>query len=192
MQEEEKSSSRLKLFIPLGVFLVLAGFLGWGLKLDPNELPSALIDKPMPAFSLPLLNVEETSAETEEQGGDGPELVTHNDLKGEPYLLNIWATWCYTCQVEHPYLMKLAERGVKIVSINYKDEDEAARKWLNKLGNPYALTIVDQEGRLGLDLGVYGAPETFVIDANGIVKYRHVGEVNEQVWKGTLAPLMIQ
>lgn len=193
MQEEVQKSSRLKLFIPLIIFLVMAGFLWRGLALDPNELPSALLDKPLPAFSLPLLNVDDL------EGGEGqsspeaaPQMVSNLDLKGEAFLLNIWATWCYTCQVEHPYLMKLAERGVKIVGINYKDENEPARQWLKKLGNPYALNIVDQEGRLGLDLGVYGAPETFVIDKNGMVKYRHVGEVNEKVWQGMLAPLLAQ
>lgn len=184
VESENHDTSRLKLFIPLGVFVVIAIFLGFGLGNDPSELPSALIDKPMPAFSLPMLN--------EELGQPSEKLVTQKDLIGTPFLLNIWATWCPTCIHEHPYLMTLAERGVKIVSINYKDEDEEAKGWLARLGNPYALTIVDREGRLGLDLGVYGAPETFVVDAQGIIRHRHVGEVNEKVWKSTLAPLMME
>ncbi|WP_185236052.1 DsbE family thiol:disulfide interchange protein [Teredinibacter franksiae] len=168
--------NRLKLFIPLFIFAVLAAFLWKGLSLDPNYLPSALIDKPVPAFELPNLREPDQLVKTEE-------------LLGEPYLLNVWATWCPSCRVEHPYLLQLAEQGVKIVGLNYKDEDEAAKEWLKHFKDPYSLIIADREGRLGLDLGVYGAPETFIVDAQGIIRYKHVGVVDERVWRSTLAPI---
>lgn len=168
--------NRLKLFIPLFVFVVMAVFLWRGLSIDPSHLPSALIDKPVPEFSLPnLLDTEQ--------------LVTTEDLKGEPYLLNVWATWCPSCRVEHPYLNMLAEQGVRIVGMNYKDEDDPAKEWLKNFSDPYAVNIADREGTLGLDLGVYGAPETFVVDAQGVIRYRHVGVVNEKVWRSELAPI---
>lgn len=168
---------RLKLFLPLILFAVLAAFLFRGLSLDPKALPSALIDKPFPAFSLPALD------------GDGGEALDRDLLRGEVSLVNVWATWCISCRVEHPYLGKLAEAGVKIVGLNYKDDPAAARRWLEELGDPYRVTIVDGEGKLGLDLGVYGAPETFLVDAEGVIRYRHVGVIDERVWTRTLAPL---
>lgn len=171
--------SRMKLFIPLVIFAVLAGFLGWGLTLDPSHLPSALVDKPVPAFSLPVV-------------GESEPTVTEESLKGTPYLLNVWATWCPSCRVEHPYLNKLAQQGVRIVGLDYKDEDQAALEWLEHFGNPYERVLADREGTLGLDLGVYGAPETFLVDKDGIIRYRHVGVVDERVWRSKLAPLFNQ
>ncbi|SMF41005.1 cytochrome c biogenesis protein CcmG, thiol:disulfide interchange protein DsbE [Alteromonadaceae bacterium Bs31] len=168
--------NRFKLFIPLIIFVVLAVFLWRGLSIDPSYLPSALIDKPVPAFALPELHKPER-------------VVTDKEFAGEPYLINVWATWCPSCRIEHPYLNKLAEQGVKIVGLNYKDEDEPARQWLTNYGDPYHTTIVDKDGRLGLDLGVYGAPETYVVDAQGIIRYKHVGVVDERVWRSKLAPL---
>ncbi len=169
--------NRIKLFIPLIIFSVLAIFLLLGLHNDPSKLPSALIGKPLPAFSLPVL------------GKEG-ETITNEDLIGEPFLLNVWATWCPSCRVEHPYLLQLQERGVNIIGLNYKDDDAAALVWLEKLNNPYKLNIVDAEGRLGLDLGVYGAPEVYVVDSKGIIQHRNVGVIDDKVWKQTLAPLM--
>jgi cytochrome c biogenesis protein CcmG/thiol:disulfide interchange protein DsbE len=166
---------RLKLFLPLIIFAVLALFLFRGLSLDPRELPSALIDKPFPAFSLPSLQGEESLDRS---------LVT-----GEVSLVNVWATWCISCRVEHPYLQQLAASGVNIVGLNYKDDPVAARQWLAELGDPYRATIVDGQGSLGLDLGVYGAPETYLVDADGVIRYRHVGVIDERVWRQTLAPL---
>jgi len=168
---------RLKLFLPLAVFLVLAGFLFRGLSLDPQALPSALIDRPMPAFTLPVL------------GADG-ESVDEKVLSGEVALVNVWATWCASCRVEHPFLTELARQGLAIYGINYKDEDDKALAWLAELGDPYRLNIVDAEGTLGLDLGVYGAPETYVVDARGVIRYRHVGVVNAQVWQDILRPIV--
>ena len=110
------------------------------------------------------------------------------DWRGKPALINVWATWCFSCRVEHPYLLQLAEQGVTIYGLNYKDEPLKASQWLVDLGNPYAETVVDQSGDFGLDLGVYGAPETYVIDAKGIIRHRHVGVVDEQVWLEQLQP----
>ena len=166
---------RLKLFLPLVIFVVLAGFLYRGLSLDPMELPSALIDKPLPAFSLTAL-------------ADG-RVLTRDDVIGEPALFNVWATWCISCRAEHPYLQRLADTGIPIYGINYKDEDQAARRWLQELGDPYRANIVDREGSLGVDLGVYGAPETYLVDADGVIRYRHVGVVDDRVWRDPLEPL---
>lgn len=169
---------RLKLFIPLILFVVLAVFLFRGLSLDPRELPSALIDRPLPEFELPALGQERT--------------LGREDIVGRVALLNVWATWCPSCRVEHPYLRALAKRGVPIYSLNYKDEDAAALRWLQELGDPYLLSIADREGTLGLDLGVYGAPETYLLDAQGVIRYRHVGVVDERVWENILQPIYQQ
>lgn len=171
-------ASRLKLFIPLFLFAVLAIFLFRGLELDPKEMPSALIDQPLPEFTLPQL------------GGDS--LLTRNNVVGQPSLLNVWATWCVSCRVEHPYLQQLADQGIPIFGLNYKDDDADALGWLKELGNPYLLTVADREGTLGLDLGVYGAPETYLLDAAGIIRYRHVGVVDERVWLTILEPIYTQ
>lgn len=167
---------RLRLFIPLGIFLVLAAFLLKGLSLDPQALPSALIDRPLPAFELPVLGEERT--------------VTNAAVTGEVALFNVWATWCASCRVEHPFLTQLAASGVPIYGINYKDEDAPALRWLAELGDPYRVNIVDAEGSLGLDLGVYGAPETYVVDAQGVIRYRHVGVVDQRVWADILGPIV--
>ena len=167
--------ARLKLFLPLMPFVVLALFLFRGLQLDPRELPSALIDRPLPEFALTAL-------------GSG-EPVDRAVVTGEPALFNVWATWCVSCRVEHPYLTELARGGVAIYGINYKDEDAAALRWLEELGDPYILSVADREGTLGLDLGVYGAPETYLVDAEGVVRYRHVGVVDERVWTTILEPV---
>jgi cytochrome c biogenesis protein CcmG/thiol:disulfide interchange protein DsbE len=149
-----------------------------GLSLDPTEMPSALIDRPLPTFNLPVL------------GGEG--MLTQEDVTGQVALLNVWATWCISCRVEHPYLKQLAERGIPIYGLDYKDDDADALRWLQELGDPYQLHIADREGTLGLDLGVYGAPETYLLDAAGVVRYRHVGVVDEQVWQTVLEPLYRQ
>ena len=164
----------LKRFLPLVAFLVLVLLLVRGLSLDPTALPSARLGDRIPAFNLPLLNTDDRRSA--------------DDWIGQPALLNVWATWCFSCRVEHPYLLELAGQGVVIYGLNYKDESEKAAQWLVDLGNPYAETIVDQRGDFGLDLGVYGAPETYVIDADGIIRHRHVGVVNAQVWTEQLQP----
>lgn len=163
---------RLLLFIPVAIFGGLAVLLYRGLSLDPTDLPSALIDRNLPEFRLRKL-------------GSTDEIV-RDDVIGRASLLNVWGTWCPTCVAEHPYLMKLAAEGVPIIGLNYKDEDSKALAWLERLGDPYSVNITDPQGDFGLDLGVYGAPETYVIDAQGVIRYRHVGEVNERTWSGPL------
>ncbi|BBP84221.1 thiol:disulfide interchange protein [Pseudomonas sp. Pc102] len=166
---------RLILLLPLVIFLGVAVFLYRGLFLDPAELPSALIGKPFPAFSLPSV--------------DGSRPLSEADLKGKPALVNVWGTWCISCRVEHPVLNKLSQMGVVIHGVNYKDDNAAALKWLKEFHNPYQLDIRDEQGSLGLDLGVYGAPETFLIDKDGIIRHKFVGVIDEVVWREQLAPL---
>jgi len=165
----------LLLSIPLLAFAVLLYFLTQGLSNDPRLLPSALIDRPLPAFSLPDLQPPHAS-------------LTVADLRGEVALLNVWATWCPSCYDEHDKLLELAASGVPIFGLNYKDERNEALALLDRLGNPYRRVVEDVGGQLGLDLGVYGAPETYLLDASGTVRYRHVGVVTDQVWKQQFLP----
>ena len=167
---------RIRLFLPLIIFAALALLLFRGLALDPRELPSALIDRPLPQFTLPALGREQP--------------LSRDDITGRVALLNVWATWCVSCRVEHPYLQQLAAQGVPIYGVNYKDDDAAALRWLSELGDPYVANIVDRQGSLGLDLGVYGAPETYLVDAAGVIRYRHVGVVDARVWESILRPLI--
>lgn len=173
------------LFIPLVLFLLLATALLWQLGRnangdDPTRLESALVGKPVPEFRLESL---------EQPGKEYGRSVL---LTGKPILLNVWATWCPTCRAEHQYLNTLATQGVRVVGLNYKDDRLKAVNWLNTLGNPYTLSLYDGDGMLGLDLGVYGAPETFLIDGRGIIRYRHAGDLNERVWRDELLPLWQQ
>jgi cytochrome c biogenesis protein CcmG/thiol:disulfide interchange protein DsbE len=161
--------------LPLVIFLGVALFLYRGLYLDPAELPSALIDKPFPEFSLREVQSDK--------------LLTRADLLGKPALVNVWATWCVACRVEHPVLNRLAGQGVLIYGINYKDVNADARKWLKDFHDPYALNVRDEEGSLGLNLGVYGAPETFLIDRKGIIRHKYVGVIDDTVWREKLAAL---
>ncbi|MCP9339579.1 DsbE family thiol:disulfide interchange protein [Stutzerimonas xanthomarina] len=170
---------RLLMLLPLAIFLLVAVFLYRGLFLDPTELPSALIGKPLPSFSLPSVE-------------DPQRVITAGDIKGKPALVNVWATWCVACKVEHPVLNKLAEQGVVIHGVNYKDENASAQKWLRDFHDPYQLNIRDEEGTLGLDLGVYGAPETFLVDKQGIIRHKYVGVIDERVWREQLAALYQQ
>ncbi len=163
----------------LGVVLAIAAFASvmiYGLNNDPSELPSALLAKPFPEFEQPAL-------------GEPQRLLTRDDLLGKPALVNVWATWCPTCRAEHEYFNQLAAQGVPIIGINYKDNEASAQKWLQDLKDPYVLNISDPDGRLGFNLGVYGAPETFVIDSQGMIRYKFVGAVDEQVWRERLAPV---
>ena len=167
---------RLLMLLPLAIFLIVAVFLYRGLFLDPTELPSALIGKPLPSFSLPSVE-------------DSQRLITAEDIKGKPALVNVWATWCVACKVEHPVLNQLAKQGVTIYGVNYKDDNAAAQKWLREFHDPYQLNISDAPGSLGLDLGVYGAPETFIVDKQGIIRHKYVGVIDERVWREQLAAL---
>jgi cytochrome c biogenesis protein CcmG/thiol:disulfide interchange protein DsbE len=168
----------LKYIFPLILFIVIAAFLALGLNLNPKEIPSPLVDKPAPAFTALKLNAPEQN-------------LSPAELKGKVWLFNVWASWCVSCREEHPVLNELAkQQAVIIIGLNYKDDPEAAKQWLATLGNPYNDSIMDQDGRIGLDWGVYGVPETFVIDKKGIVRYKHTGPVTVDAIKNTLLPLI--
>jgi len=171
--------SRASLFVPLAAFVVIAGLLYAGFSLnDPHVLPSALIGKPFPAFDLPALG----------DATDSTQRYTAADVRG-PALVNVWATWCPTCRAEHEELLRIhRETGLPIIGVNYKDDSAQARDWLQRLGNPYVFNIVDSTGSLGVDLGVYGAPETFLVDASGTIVYKRVGDVNRIVWMREIKP----
>ena len=169
-----KSMKWLLYSIPLLGFAVMVYFFGSAIGTDPSILPSTRIHKPVPAFNLPLL--------------DNPQqTVTQAVVKG-PVILNVWATWCPTCQEEHPLLVQLSQSGIRMIGLNYKDEPQAALKYLEIHGNPFDMNIADEKGNLGLDLGVYGAPESFLIDADGKIQYRHVGAITPDVWRNVLWP----
>ncbi|MBX9716336.1 MAG: DsbE family thiol:disulfide interchange protein [Burkholderiaceae bacterium] len=164
--------------LPLLLFILLAGFLAVGLKRDPREVPSPLIDKPAPAFTLPQL-------ETPDQR------LSAQDLKGQVWLLNVWASWCVACRQEHPLLVELSRTSaVKMYGLNYKDKREDALDWLAKFGNPYLKSISDTEGLVGIDYGVYGVPETFVIDKQGVIRYKQIGPITPEALRDTLLPLV--
>lgn len=170
---------RLFALIPLLAAVGLIVALGWPLieGRNPQELPSVLLDKPVPAFDLPAL----------EPGEPG---LASGDLAGKPVLVNVFASWCAPCRAEIPRLQGLAEEGVTIYGLAYKDDPEATQRFLEVLGNPYARIGVDRDGRTGLEFGVYGVPETYVIDADGVIRHRHVGEVTDRVADATLVPLL--
>lgn len=166
---------RLQLFIPLIVFVFLSALLYWGMSRNPDELPSVLIGKPLPEFALSSLH-------------NPAERVTKTQVvTGKPFILNVWASWCPTCKDEHPFLNKLSSKGVKIVGINYKDDPDAATAILAQLSDPYSVNLLDPDGKFGIDLGVYGAPESFIVDANGVIVDKVVGAINEQIWQQQVA-----
>ena len=170
----------VRFLAPLLIFVVVAVFLALGLKLDPREVPSPLIDKSAPEFELPrLLQMEG--------------VVGTAEMRGEVWLLNVWASWCSACRVEHPLLNDLAGRQiVRIVGLNYKDAPADARSWLREFGNPYDIIAVDREGDVGIDWGVYGVPETFVIDREGVIRYKHIGPADAKVLSETILPVISQ
>jgi cytochrome c biogenesis protein CcmG/thiol:disulfide interchange protein DsbE len=166
--------------VPLAIFLVLAAFLYRGLSLDPKLVPSPLVGKPMPSFTLTRLQ-------------DPDATISDTDIKGKVSLLNIWATWCVSCRAEHETLVELAKTGkVDIYGLNYKDDRAAAQQWLRQLGNPYVANAFDDTGRVGIDWGVYGAPETFVIDSQGIIRHKHVGPLTAGVVNEEILPLVAE
>ena len=167
-----------KYIVPLIIFVSLGLLLAYGLKLDPRRIPSPLIGKPLPAFSLTTV-------------ADPARKVSRDDLRGRVYLLSVWASWCVACREEHPLLNELTSRkAVTIIGLNYKDQREDALRWLGALGNPYEVSLSDQDGRLGIDLGVYGVPETFLIDKQGVIRYKQIGPMTPEVWEQKLAPLI--
>ena len=170
-----------KLYLPLIIFLALVAAFLVQLQRnargdDPKNLESALVGKPVPAKTLTDLLSTKTFDESLFK-------------QGKPLLLNVWATWCPTCYAEHQYLNHLAKQGVPIIGLDYKDNSEKAVKWLHDLGNPYQVVLKDEKGSFALDLGVYGAPETFIVDGKGVIHYRYAGDVNERVWQEKLQPI---
>lgn len=168
---------RLGFLVPAAALLALVGLLAYGLTRDPHTLPSALIGDPVPAFSIPKLN----------SGG----ALTATTLRGQVSVVNIWASWCVGCRVEHALVSELAQRSaVPVYGINYKDQPDAARRWLARYGNPYTAIGVDASGSVGIDWGLSGVPETFIIDAEGIVRYKQVGPIDRQALEQKILPLL--
>lgn len=169
---------KARLLWPLGIFLVLALFLARGLMLDPREVPSPLIGKPAPAFSAPTLAAPER-------------VLRKEDMLGKVWMLNVFASWCVACREEHPVLMAYARTGgVPVFGLNYKDKREDARRWLGQLGNPYTDILFDAEGLIGIDFGVYGVPETFIIDRAGVIRYKQIGPITSEVLREKIEPLL--
>ena len=173
-------------FIPLALFIGLVVFLFIGLRHDPREIPSPLINKAAPSFQLPQLH-------------DPQKTLSAQDMRGEVWLLNFWGTWCIACREEHPWLLEYAKsNAVPIVGIDYKyssdtsDERTAAMRMLAEIGNPYSLTVYDADGRVSIDYGVYGAPESFLIDKNGVIRFKQIGPITEDVWRDKIVPLARQ
>ena len=163
--------------IPLALFVVLVAFLWVGLGRDPREVPSPLIGKPAPSFALPQIH------------GDKP--LSTAELRGKVWLLNVWASWCVSCRVEHPLLVDLSRSGsVPIVGLDYKDKREDGLQWLAKHGDPYRLSAYDDEGKVGIDYGVYGVPETFVIDKQGVIRYKQIGPITPEALEQKILPLI--
>lgn len=167
------------LLIPLGIFMLLVVVLAAGFTLrDPHLLPSQMINKPFPEFKLAALN-------------DPSRMLTTSDIKGHVALVNVWATWCPNCEMENPEMMRIAATtGIPIYGIDYNDDPSKAVDWLKENGNPYKFNIVDDKGNLGINLGVYGAPETFIVDADGIIQHRHVGPIDQEIFNTELMPII--
>jgi cytochrome c biogenesis protein CcmG/thiol:disulfide interchange protein DsbE len=167
-----------RFLVPLGLFGVLAAFLGAGLRLDPREVPSPLIGKPAPSFSLPLL-------------ADADKTFKRDDMLGRVWMLNVWASWCVACREEHPLLVEFSKKKLlPIYGLNYKDERPDGMGWLRQFGNPYDASLYDHAGRVGIDFGVYGVPETFIIDRQGVIRYKQIGPVTPEVIRDKIEPLV--
>ena len=166
-----------RFLLPLAVFILLVGFLAVGLKLNPREVPSPLVGRQAPAFELPILQQPDKR-------------FTPGEMRGKVWLLNVWASWCVSCREEHPMLLALAKRGVlPILGLNYKDKGDEAIAWLKQFGNPYDFSVVDADGRIGIDYGVYGVPETYLIDADGVIRYKQIGPVTAAILEQKILPL---
>ncbi len=167
-----------RFLLPLIIFLVMVGFLAVGLHLDPREVPSPLVGKPAPAFDLPLLDQPEKT-------------FSPKAMLGQVWLLNVWASWCGACREEHPLLVALSKaKLVPLYGMDYKDTRAEAQQWLNEGGNPYVANAMDIDGRVGIDYGVYGVPETYVIDKAGVIAYKQIGPITEQVLRNKIMPLV--
>ncbi len=167
-----------RFLVPLGIFIVLVVFLAVGLTRDPREVPSPLIDQPAPPFTLVQLH-------------EPARQLSVADLKGQVWLLNVWASWCVSCRQEHPLMVELSKAGVvPIYGLNYKDKRDDALRWLDQFGDPYTVSVMDADGKVGIDYGVYGVPETYVIDKQGTIRYKQIGPVTPEVLKQTIIPLV--
>ena len=162
--------------MPLAIFLILAGFLWKGLYLQPSVIPSVMIGKPVPTFNLSTV-------------ADKTEEVTEDIFKNKISLVNVWASWCYSCRQEHDFLLDVANKtDLQLLGINYKDNRENAKVWLEKLGNPFSVSVFDETGSLGIDWGVYGTPETFLVDAQGTIRFKYVGPIDQEIWNQVFLP----
>lgn len=169
----------IRYLLPLGLFIGLIIIFIYGLQHDPRHVPSPLIDKPAPTFILPTLHSAENN-------------IQLDDLKGKVSLINVWASWCVACRTEHPILVEATSNNneLNLYGLNYKDKRDDALQWLQQLGNPYIESAFDESGSIGIDYGVYGVPETFVLDKNGIIRYKHIGPVNKQQLETIILPLV--
>jgi len=176
-------NKRVLLIIPGAFFISLLGLLLFGLGRDPNMVPSALVNRPLPEFSLPSLEID---------ASENMALIASEDLSGGISIINFWATWCPPCHIEHPYLVEISEReqSLTFIGVNYKDDLDEARLFLEEKGSPFEKIIVDLDGSLGIDFGLAGAPETFIVDSLGMIRYRHVGVINHQIWEETFEPVI--
>ena len=168
----------MRFWLLIGAFLVLVGLLAFGLRLDPREVPSPLIGKPAPAFELPLLSQPDKT-------------FSQKDMLGQVWVMNVWASWCPPCLVEHPVVSELSRSGIApVIGLNYKDAREDALPWLKRNGDPFKVIVYDSAGRIAIDYGVYGVPETYVIDRNGIIRYKRVGPLTPELIQKKVRPLI--
>jgi len=164
--------------LPLAIFILMVGLLAYGLGLDPKKVPSPLIDKPVPAFSLARLHAPQQQ-------------ISNKDLLGEVWVLNVWASWCVACRAEHEFVTRLARMElVKVIGLNYKDRSVDAKGWLQQWGDPYSASLMDTDGRIGIDWGVYGVPETFIVDKRGFIKHKIIGPINQGTLDSEIVPLL--
>ena len=170
----------MRFAIPLGIFGLMIVLLGYGLTLDPKKVPSPLIDKPAPVFSLPVLHQPDLK-------------LSKKDMLGQVWVMNVWASWCVSCRDEHAIITQLAKQNLApVIGLNYKDQSKDAIAWLKQFGNPYMASIVDLDGRVGIDWGVYGVPETFIIGKDGLIKYKHIGPVTQESLEAEVIPMLKQ
>ncbi len=168
----------IRYLLPLGIFIALVAVFAVGLTLDPKRVPSPLIDRKAPAFSLPKVSQPEA-------------LLSDTDLRGQASLLNVWASWCVACRTEHPFLMQLAREGdIPLYGLDYKDKRQDALRWLEQFGDPYLASAFDETGEVGIDWGVYGVPETFVLDQSGVIRHKHIGPITAEIWEKEIAPVI--
>lgn len=168
----------MRFAIPLGIFVLMVGLLGYGLTLDPKKVPSPLIDKLAPPFTLAQLHQPDAQ-------------ISDKDLLGQVWVLNVWASWCVACRAEHEVITRLARMNLaQVIGLNYKDPPDEARRWLQQFGDPYSTSLMDQDGRVGIDWGVYGVPETFIIGRDGLIKYKHIGPITDESLEAEVIPTL--